>query len=202
VTGNDVAATQAFFAARASGWEHRFPDDEPRYAAAVTSLGLRRGDTVLDAGCGTARATPFMRAAVGEQGCVIAVDATPEMITEAARLGRARVASLAVADAGRLPLRDGCVDAVLAAGLVPHVADPIGTLRELHRVCAPGARLAVFHPIGRVALSARRGNDPAESILVPSRLRTVLEPSGWLLRSVVDEAERYLAIATRAPIAR
>lgn len=199
--GNDVTSTRAFFATRAAGWEHRFPDDDTRYADAVASLGLRRGDTVLDAGCGTARATPFMRAAVGDQGCVVGVDATPEMIAEAVRLGRARVAALVVADVGRLPLRGSCAHAVLAAGIVPHVTDPIGTLRELHRVCVPGARLTVFHPISRAALSARHGNDPDESILVPARLRAVLEPSGWLLRSVIDDDDRYLAVATRAPTA-
>jgi hypothetical protein len=71
------AETRAFFAPRAATWEERFPDDDPAYAAAVAELGLRAGQTALDAGCGTGRALPHLRAAVGRGGKVLGVDLTP-----------------------------------------------------------------------------------------------------------------------------
>ena len=44
----------------------------PAYAAAVAQADLPRGGTVLDAGCGTGRALPGLRAAVGAaSGCSI-----------------------------------------------------------------------------------------------------------------------------------
>ncbi len=65
---DDHTHVQEFFGARAADWDTRFPDDGPVYAAAVTELGLREGDRVLDAGCGTGRALPPLRDAVGPSG--------------------------------------------------------------------------------------------------------------------------------------
>ncbi|NEC52088.1 SAM-dependent methyltransferase, partial [Actinospica acidiphila] len=48
---DDHTHVQEFFGARATGWDRRFPDDGPAYAAAVAELGLREGGRVLDAGC-------------------------------------------------------------------------------------------------------------------------------------------------------
>src|SRR5690242_29478 len=103
----DRRQVREFFAAKAAGWENRYPDDDPAYAAAVAELGLKPGGSALDAGCGTARALPLLRAAVGPAGTVVGVDLTPEMLTEAVRLGRHREGTLVEADGGRLPLRDG-----------------------------------------------------------------------------------------------
>lgn len=50
---DDPTHVREFFGARAAGWDTKFPHDGPAYAAAVRDLGLREGDRVLDAGCGT-----------------------------------------------------------------------------------------------------------------------------------------------------
>jgi SAM-dependent methyltransferase len=197
----DTAAlrdVQAFFASRAAGWEQRFPDDDPAYERAVGELTPPAGGRVLDAGCGTGRALPCLRGAVGPEGTVIALDATPEMLSEAARLGRAAVASLLVGDGEVLPFRDGAFDAIFTAGFVPHLTDPEAGLAELARVCVPGGRLAIFHPISRAALAARHGNVPSDDDLVaPARLTRTIDASGWRLLTVDDGPDRYLALAIR-----
>ncbi|MFC4031418.1 class I SAM-dependent methyltransferase [Streptomyces polygonati] len=190
----------AFFAPRAAGWEKRFPDDTPAYTAAVAGLGLRPGGRVLDAGCGTARALPLLRAAVGASGAVLGVDLTPEMLHEAAGLGRTGSGALIEADSSRLPLRDGRLDAVFAAGLVHHLPDPAAGLRELARVTRTGGRLALFHPLGRAALAARRGHElRADDVRAQPRLGQLLDGAGWELSLLDDSDERYLAIAVRRP---
>jgi SAM-dependent methyltransferase len=110
------AETRAFFAPRAATWEQRFPDDDPAYAAAVAEVGLHPGQTTLDAGCGTGRALPHLRAAVGPAGRVLGLDLTPEMLATARAHGRHAHALLALADARRLPLPTGGVDGAFAAG--------------------------------------------------------------------------------------
>ncbi|MFJ7529597.1 methyltransferase domain-containing protein [Streptomyces griseus] len=187
-----------FFTPRAAGWDSRFPDDGPAYATAAGLLGLRPGDAVLDAGCGTGRALPALRAAVGPEGTVLGVDLTPAMLEAAVRAGRGGSGTLVRADVARLPLRDGALDAVFGAGLISHLASPEADAAELARVVRPGGVLALFHPIGRAALAARQGRTVTEDDLrAEPRLRVLLAGAGWRLESYTDEDDRFLALAVR-----
>lgn len=195
---DDHTHVQEFFGARAADWDTRFPDDGPAYAAAVAELGLGPGDAVLDAGCGTGRALPPLRSAVGPGGTVLGADLTPAMLDAARRAGRGEYGVLLLADVARLPLRAESLDAVFAAGLIAHLAQPGANLRELARVVRPGGRLALFHPIGRAALAARQGRQITDDDLrAEPSLGPLLAGSGWRMISYVDEDDRFLALAVR-----
>ncbi|MFE7093716.1 class I SAM-dependent methyltransferase [Streptomyces erythrochromogenes] len=196
----DHTHVQEFFGARAADWDRKFPEDGPAFATAVTEFGLRPGDRVLDAGCGTGRALGALRAAVGPEGTVIGVDLTPQMLAAARRAGRAAEGALLLADVARLPLRDEALDAVFAAGLIAHLPDPAADLRELSRVVRPGGRLALFHPIGRAALAARQGRELTQQDLrAEHNLGPLLSAAGWDMTSYADEDHRFLALAERRP---
>ncbi|MCX5107367.1 methyltransferase domain-containing protein [Streptomyces sp. NBC_00378] len=195
---DDHTHVQEFFAARAADWDARFPDDGPAYDAASDALSLHPGDAVLDAGCGTGRALPALRAAVGPQGTVVGVDLTVAMLEAAVRTGRHREGMLLLADVARLPLRSRTLDAVFAAGLISHLSHPGPDLAELARVVRPGGRLALFHPIGRAALAARHGRRIRDDDLrAEPNLRPLLTRSGWRLDQYTDEDDRFLALAVR-----
>ncbi|WP_317441944.1 class I SAM-dependent methyltransferase [Streptomyces collinus] len=195
---DDHTHVQEFFSARAAAWDDRFPDDGPAYAAAVADLDLRPGDRVLDAGCGTGRALPPLRAAVGPSGVVAGVDLTAAMLAAATRAGRHREGGLLLADVTALPLRSESLDAVFAAGLIAHLPRPAENLRELARVVRPGGTLALFHPIGRAALAARQGRRiTPDDLRAEGNLRPLLARSGWRMTSYVDEDARFLALAVR-----
>ncbi|MCH5677878.1 class I SAM-dependent methyltransferase [Streptomyces gilvus] len=194
----DHTHVQEFFGTRAADWDSRFPDDGPAYAAAVAELGLRVGDRVLDAGCGTGRALTPLRAAVGASGVVVGADLTPEMLQAAVRAGRDRDGRLLLADVAALPLRPASLDAVFAAGLIAHLPQPGANLRELWRVTRPCGTLALFHPIGRAALAARQGRQiTPDDLRAEPNLRPLLAASGWRMTSYVDEDSRFLALAVR-----
>ncbi|MFE2060824.1 class I SAM-dependent methyltransferase [Streptomyces sp. NPDC059467] len=195
---DDHTHVQEFFTERAADWDSRFPDDGPAYASAVTELGLRAGDRVLDAGCGTGRALPPLRAAVGPSGVVLGMDLTPAMLQAAVRAGRDRAGCLLLADVAALPVRSESLDAVFAAGLIAHLPRPAENLRELARVVRPGGTLALFHPIGRAALAARQGRQITPGDLrAEGSLGPLLAGSGWRMTSYVDEDTRFLALAVR-----
>jgi ubiquinone/menaquinone biosynthesis C-methylase UbiE len=197
---DDHTHVQEFFTARAADWDSRFPDDGPAYAAAVAELGLVEGDRVLDAGCGTGRALPPLRAAVGASGVVVGADLTPAMLEAAVQAGRHRDGRLLLADVAALPLRSQSLDAVFAAGLIAHLPDPAANLRELARTVRPGGVLALFHPIGRAALAARQGRQiTPQDLRAEPNLRPLLAGSGWRMTSYVDEDDRFLALAVREP---
>ncbi|MFC5218227.1 class I SAM-dependent methyltransferase [Streptomyces coerulescens] len=195
---DDHTHVQEFFTARAADWDSRFPDDGPAYAAAVAELGLREGARVLDAGCGTGRALPPLRDAVGATGVVLGADLTPAMLQAAVRAGRGTDGQLVLADVAALPVRSESLDAVFAAGLIAHLPCPAENLRELARVVRPGGTLALFHPIGRAALAARQGRQiTPEDLRAEPNLRPLLAGSGWRMTSYVDEDDRFLALAVR-----
>ncbi|CAM5255491.1 Methyltransferase domain-containing protein OS=Streptomyces alboniger OX=132473 GN=CP975_02450 PE=4 SV=1 [Streptomyces alboniger] len=195
---DDHTKVQEFFTARAADWDTRFPDDGPAYRAAVAELGLREGARVLDAGCGTGRALPALRDAVGPSGVVLGADLTPAMLKAARQAGRGRDGQLLLADVARLPLAAGSLDAVFGAGLISHLAQPAENVRELRRVVRPGGSLALFHPIGRAALAARHGRQiTPDDLRAEANLGPLLSRSGWRLTSYVDENARFLALAVR-----
>ncbi len=194
---SELARTREFFAARAATWDSKYPDDGPRYAAAIAELGLLPGQFVLDAGCGTGRALPYLRSAVGPAGMVLGLDLTPEMLRRAA--AHRALAHLVTADVGRLPLPDATLDAVFGAGLISHLPDPPANLRELARATRPGGLLALFHPISRAALAARHGRTlTPDDLRAEPNLGPLLAAAGWRLTRYEDGAERFLAVAERA----
>ncbi len=198
MTDRTNAAIQAFFGPHAAEWEARTAKDVSQIERAVAECGHRRGATILDLGCGTGRAVPPLHQAAGPDGLIVAVDVTVEMIQAAHAAGRAPLAHFIVADVHQLPFGDGCADAIHAQGILPHLADPAKALREWHRVARPGALLAVFHAIGRVALAAIHKRTPSDDdVLASGRLARTLDDSGWTLESIDDAPERFLALARR-----
>jgi ubiquinone/menaquinone biosynthesis C-methylase UbiE len=197
-SGRYIAETQAFFATRAATWDTRFGDDMPAYTAAVARAGIRRGGVVIDVGCGTGRALPPLRQAVGPDGSVIAADLTPEMLDAARPKAAAARAALVLADARRLPFADGSADAFFAAGLINHLPDPQAGLAELARGTRSGGLLILFHPSGRAALAARHGRTlTQDEPLSAGPLRRSTLTTGWRLTVYDDATDHFFALAVR-----
>src|SRR5271165_264226 len=193
-----LTETRAFFACRAATWDTKFGDDLLSYAAAVAQAGIRRGGVVIDVGCGTGRALPPLRQAVGPSGTVVAVDVTPEMLSQAGPTSLEASATRVLADARSLPFADASADAIFAAGLVNHLPDAEAGFGELARIVRPGGLLVLFHPSGRAALAARHGRrlSPDEPLAaVP--LRRLTEATGWRLTAYDDAVNRFFAVAER-----
>ncbi len=111
-----------------------------RRAAQLTRA--RPGETALDVCAGTGRVAQLLAARVGPTGRVYGVDFTEAML-ERARI-RVPTARWLSADARRLPLPAGTVDAATMAFGLRNIDDPVAALRELHRVVRPGGRVVVL----------------------------------------------------------
>jgi SAM-dependent methyltransferase len=192
------ADIQRFFAERAASLEDRFPEDASRYQRAVGRLRAPSGGVVVDAGCGSGRALALLREAVGPHGQVIGLDLTWQMLSEARRRGRGDLALLVQGDLLTLPLRPASIDGVFAAGLMPHLNDPAGGLRELARVTRHAGGLVIFHPVCRAELVRRHsGAAGVEGYLSAAEMPRQLHDAGWQLMDLEDSDEGYVITASR-----
>ena len=86
----DREAALAQYRRRAGVYDLELALFEPIRRRAIAQLELRRGDVVLDIGCGTGLSFPAMTRAVGAGGRVVGVEQSPEMIARARQRVRER----------------------------------------------------------------------------------------------------------------
>jgi ubiquinone/menaquinone biosynthesis C-methylase UbiE len=88
-----VSSTQPVFATgtgtdygrQAATYDHDTGQFDRYRERAVSALGIRPGDTVLDVGCGTGLCFPWIQDRIGPSGRLIAVEPSQEMLDKALR---------------------------------------------------------------------------------------------------------------------
>lgn len=103
------------------------------------AVPVGRGTRILDVGCGTG-ATLAMLAKLGDP---VGSDVAPAALRLAAER---KTALLCASDAQRLAFADGAFQVVTALDVIEHLDNPVGSLREMRRVCAPGGAVVITVP--------------------------------------------------------
>ena len=117
---------------------------EPVRERAIHALRLRPGDTVVDVACGTGKSFALIEKAIGDQGRLIAVDQSPDMLAVAREQVSAagwRNVTLIEASVEHAPIPDN-VDAVLFC-YTHDVLRSRAALDNIFRHAKSGARIAV-----------------------------------------------------------
>ena len=109
---------------------------------------IQPGQTVLEVGCGTGFFTIPAAKLIGDEGCLVAMDALSDFIkqvskkVQSADLKNVRVVKR---DALNTGLGVASIDTALLFGVLPWPALPLNRLLpEMHRVLKPEGRLAVW----------------------------------------------------------
>lgn len=118
----------------------------------LSAVGVQPGDRVLDVGSGTGYFARLLAGAVGRDGSVDGIDASPEMVAYAARRAR-RLPNcrFQAGTAESLPYPDGRFDVVVSSFVIHHLPHDaqVPALREMRRVLRPGGSLLVAEvPVG------------------------------------------------------
>jgi arsenite methyltransferase len=111
----------------------------------LEALAPRRGERVLDIGCGPGFLLADISRAVGRTGRAVGVDLDADMLS-LARRRCAGVGGTAVpvrGDASALPFADAVFDAAVSTQVYEYVGDVARAIAELHRVLRPGGRVLI-----------------------------------------------------------
>lgn len=110
----------------------------------VQAADVQPGAAVLDVACGTGIVARTATERVGSTGSVTAVDTNDAMLAVARQVSTDTTPTIEwrQCDAAATGLPDSAFDVVLCQAAMMFFPDPVAALREMHRVLAPGGRLA------------------------------------------------------------
>ena len=147
---------------------------------------LRPGEVVVDLGSGAGNDVFIAARAVGEEGRVIGVDMTPEMIekarSNAAKLGSRNV-EFRLGEIEALPVEDGIADVVISNCVLNLVPDKRRAFAEIHRILKPGGRFTV--------------SDIVVDSEIPETVRRSAEMWAGCVAGAIRKGE-YLSLAEKA----
>ena len=168
------------------------------------AVGVRKGMTVVDMGCGPGFFTLPLAKLVGARGLVYAVEANRTMLRHlrdnirktGANGGRIRIVH---ADVSRTGIPAGSADIVLLARVLHDIEDKKGFLREVRRICKPGGKVVDLD-----WKKIRMTHGPPYSIaLSKPKSARILEANGLHVVGSFDHGKyHYGIIASPAPAIR
>jgi ubiquinone/menaquinone biosynthesis C-methylase UbiE len=118
---------------------------EPLARVLLERVPLRPGQRVLDVACGTGIVARLAASRVGPSGKVVGLDLDAAMLATARVCAQQEGAAVEwhEGEAGALPFGDASFDAVLCQQGLQFFPDKAGALREMRRVAAPRAMIAL-----------------------------------------------------------
>ncbi len=157
----------------------------------LQTLGLKSGESIFDAGCGTGLLFEQEALAVGADGRAEGMDFSEDMLAYArARCADLPQVNLQQGSVESLPFDDGSFDALSCTQVLLYVERLDAALNEFYRVLKPGGRLAIVETdwSGAIihsedyALTRRildSGDQAVPNANLPRRLRPMLRELGF-----------------------
>jgi len=195
---------QEYFDQLAPTWDQELTTREKLKSLSniVKELGIKPGYCVLDIGSGTGVLLPFLVAELGDEGKIIALDFSAEMLSQAKAKTFQPIVGFAQADVLAIPLADNSVDLAMCNSAFPHFDDKTGALKEIARVLRNNGRLVICHTMSRTMINQLHqsiGGVVAHDLLPDEfQLKGLIKRAGLRVTHFEDGPERYLVIAEKS----
>jgi SAM-dependent methyltransferase len=115
---------------------------EPELRHLIASVGLSPGMRILDAGCGTGEALPWLLDEVDPSGTVVGIDLASAHVNAARSYASARIEVLQ-GDLLTARLSPASFDFIWCVNTINHLHDPIHGVKRLATLLRPHARIAL-----------------------------------------------------------
>jgi ubiquinone/menaquinone biosynthesis C-methylase UbiE len=157
----------------------------------LVALALTRGESVLDAGCGTGLLLEQEAVAVGAAGRAEGIDSSTDMLERAhARCDDLPQVNLRQGSVETLPFEDASFDALSCTQTLLYVPELEAALNEYHRVLKPGGRVAIIetdwggaiinsHDLALTQTVFNAWDDALVNPNLPRRLAPLLRQAGF-----------------------
>ena len=110
-------------------------------AETIRRLAVSRGERVLDVGCGPGFLCESVAEIVGNDGAIIGIDISSDLIALCRRRSPPKWLSYVVGDATQLAQPDASFDAVVCTQVAEYIPDVRRVLSEAFRVVKQGGRV-------------------------------------------------------------
>jgi len=195
---------QEYFDQLAPTWDQELTTREKLKSLSniVKELGIKPGYYVLDIGSGTGILLSFLIAELGDEGKIVALDFSAEMLCQAKAKKFEPIVDFAQADVFAIPLADNSVDLAMCNSAFPHFDDKARALEEIARVLRNNGRLVICHTMSRKMINQLHqsiGGAVANDLLPDElQLKRLIKQAGLKLTHFEDGPERYLVIAEKS----
>lgn len=169
---------------------------------------LRPGEVVVDLGSGGGFDAFLAAQEVGENGRVIGVDMTPDMISKAranAQKGNFNNVEFRLGEIEHLPLADNSADIIISNCVINLSPNKAQVFADAFRILKPGGRLAISDVVASAEMPAEMKNDPllhagcmAGASLVPE-LEAMMQAAGFSAIRIEPKDESRAFIKDWAP---
>ncbi|MGQ9779727.1 MAG: class I SAM-dependent methyltransferase [Bacillota bacterium] len=139
----NITGSLSRFAYRLMVLTYRLQDAFVKPDAILHEFGIKKGDTVVDFGCGPGRYLRKAAALVGESGRVYAVDIHPLAFRSAAKMAAKYKLDNVIpvlATGGKTEIEGGSADLVYALDMFHQVTEPGPFLAEVRRIVKDNGR--------------------------------------------------------------
>ncbi len=129
----------------------------------LDDLNVKKGEVILDLGCGRGKETIEAAKQAGPEGLAIGLDLTESMVIQAianATNEKIKNAAFTQGDIENLPFKEEIFDGVISNCVINHARDKNKVYREIHRVLKPNGRFVVADAVTKDPLPAEVKNDP------------------------------------------
>ncbi|MDP3096760.1 MAG: methyltransferase domain-containing protein [Syntrophales bacterium] len=210
MTPDEIYRTRKnFFNDHAESWRDTWYKDpatgrhdthEKDFDRLFSLLPLKRGDRVLDVGCGSGVLVPSILERITSTGILYEMDFADKMIETNRSLHEGDNIRFILADAENAPLDDASCDVVICFSCFPHFQDKEKAMTTLSRILKPRGVFAVSHFDSSEGINKHHGSCHAvmhDHLPDEAAMRALLQTEALGIDVFIDEPGFYCIIARK-----